>query len=173
MLKGNIKQGFTLVELLVVVFIVGTLAAAIAPSWIGFVEGRRLTSERDELYSGIREAQSKAQIQSVAWQFSLRERNGFIEWATHPKSVPSDEAQWTALSSSSLTIHEETTFAISGDIYYVQFDNDGNVHYRLGRVTLSSRRVPVLKRCVIVSTIIGAMRKAKEQPVPQDGKLCY
>lgn len=173
MRKKLTQKGFTLLEMLSVIFIVGVIAAIAAPSWLAFMEGKRLNVGRDELYLGLREAQTKAQRRGLDWQFSLRERNGAVEWATHPKSVPSAMAQWTALESTSLKIDDETTFATSGGTYYVRFDDDGNVQYRLGRVTLSSSRVPTLKRCVVVSTIIGAMRKSKEQSTPRDGKLCY
>ena len=89
------------------------------------------------------------------------------------KSVPPVSAKWESLESESIRIDEETTLAKSGDIYYVRFDEDGNVEYRLGRATLSSEQASSIKRCVIVSTIIGATRKSKEQPVPKDGKICY
>lgn len=171
MLKN--QRGFTLLEMLVILVGLGVVAGISAPSWLGFWEGNRLTVERDKLYLGLQEAQTKAQRRNTAWQFSLRERDGWVEWATHPKSVSPLLAQWELLESRSMQIDVETTFATSGNVYFVRFDEDGNVQYRLGRVTLSSERTPDIKRCVIVSTIIGAMRKSKEQPTPQDGKLCY
>ncbi|MEO0769936.1 MAG: GspH/FimT family pseudopilin [Cyanobacteria bacterium J06649_4] len=173
MYKSLTQKGFTLLEVLSVIVLMGVIAAIAAPSWLTFVEGKRLNSGRDKLYLGLREAQTKAQRRGLDWQFSLRERDGSVEWATHPKSVDSATVQWTALDAASLKIDEETTLATSGSTYYVRFDDDGNVQYRLGRVTLSSRRVPQLKRCVVVSTIIGAMRKSKEQATPRYGKFCY
>ena len=84
------------------------------------------------------------------------------------------DAHWQeSLESHSIQIDDETTFASAGGVYYVQFDEDGNVQYRLGRLTLSSTNDPSLKRCVIVSTLIGAIRSSKEQTTPKDGKLCY
>nr|WP_255516174.1 GspH/FimT family pseudopilin [cf. Phormidesmis sp. LEGE 11477] len=138
-----------------------------------FLEGNRLTVGRDKIHSAIQQTQTTAQRRGVTWQFSLRERNGFVEWAVHPKSVSPALAQWEALDAASVRIDAETTFARSGDVHYVRFNEEGNVEYRLGRVTLSSEQAPAIKRCVIVSTIIGATRKSKEQPTPQDGKTCY
>ncbi len=168
------QSGFTLLELLVVIFGVGIVAAVAAPSWSGFLEGSRLTTARDKLYLGIRDAQMKSQHQGIAWQFSLRERDDLVEWAIHPKSTsPHLVQQWEPLESKSIKVDEETTFARSSGVYYVRFDEKGNVQYRLGRVTLSSEQTSSIKRCVIVSTLIGAMRESKEQLTPRDGKFCY
>lgn len=173
LIKSDFQNGFTLLEALIVVVMIGLLAAILAPSWLRFTEGNRLTVGRDEIYLGIRSAQMQAQRQKRDWQFSLRESDGFIEWTAHPKSVSPSSEQWEILQSSSIQVDDETTFATSSGVYYVRFDEDGNVQYRLGRVTLSSKDIPGIKRCVIVSTLIGAMRKSREQPTPQDGKLCY
>ena len=167
------QSGFTLLEMLLVIFMVGVVAAIAAPGWLRLMEGNRLTVSRDKLYVGIRDAQTSAQRQRIAWQFSIRERDGSIEWATHPKSISPDAARWEALESRSVRIDPETTFASSANIRYVRFNERGDVEYRLGRVTLSSDRVSTVKRCVIVSTIIGAMRRSKEQPILEDGKSCY
>ena len=167
------QRGFTLLEMLVVLVGIGVAAAIAAPGWLGLVEGNRLTIAGDNLYLGLREAQTTAQHRNIAWQFSVRERDGLVEWATHPKSVSPLLAQWEVIDSRSVQIDVETTFATSGNVYYVRFDEKGNVRYRLGRVTLSSENNARIKRCVIVSTLIGAMRKAKERSEPRDGKLCY
>lgn len=167
------ESGFTLLEALIVVAIVGILGAILAPGWLHLTEGTRLTTGRDEIYVGLRDTQVQAQAQKTAWQFSLRERNGRIEWTNHPRSVSPLDSDWEVLDSVSIQVDDETTFASSGGIYYVRFDEYGNVQYRLGRMTLSSKNAPDVKRCVIVSTLIGAMRKSKEQPTPRDGKLCY
>ena len=167
------KAGFTLIEVLVVVAIVGILSAFTAPSWLNLLERNRLTTSRDQIYSAIRQTQVTAQRQGSTWQFSVRERNDFVEWAMHPGAVAPVAASWEVLDSASVQIDDETTFESLGDVHYVRFDEAGNVANKLGRITLSSKPAPTIKRCVIVSTIIGAMRKSKEQPVPENGKLCY
>ena len=160
-----------------VIVMIGAVAAIAAPGWLNSVERTRLTVGGDELYLGMREAQSEAQAKKTTWRFSLRERNGSIEWAAHPNSISPNAAQWKVIESQSIQIDEETTFISSGGIYYVRFDEDGNPH-RLGRVTLSGRRFSNNKRCVIVSTLIGAMRKAKDRPTPDPSyrtrdRFCY
>lgn len=166
-------QGFTLLELLTVVLIVGLLSAISAPIGFRLLERARVTQSRDEAYSAIRKAQRTAQQESTSWQFAIRYRDDKVEWATYSVSSSGLSANWQTLGNQSLRIDEETNLAEAGGLYYVRFDERGNVEYRLGRVTFSSEHFPEIKRCVVVSTLIGAMRKSKEQPFPHDDKLCY
>lgn len=167
------QRGFTLLEMLFVIALIGIVAAVAVPTWLSFLEGQRVTAGQNVLYSKLRDAQEQAQSQRISWQFSVRERDGVVEWAVHPTSVSPLLANWEALPENSVQLDSETNFATAGGVYYVRFDEKGNVRYRLGRVTLSSENNARIKRCVIVSTLIGAMRKAKERSEPRDGKLCY
>ena len=171
------QGGFTLLEVLVAVAIIGVLAGIIAPKYISFLERARLTSASDKIYLAIKEAQSEAQSHRSPWRLSIREHHGSIEWATHSNAVSYSEAQWKLLEIHSLQIDEETTFASAGGVYYIRFDEHGNPH-RLGRITISGESLSNQKRCIVVSTLIGAMRKAKEQPLPDPSyrtrdRFCY
>lgn len=174
------QKGFTLLEALVVVVMMGTVAAIAAPGWLGFLERSQLTVTRDKLYLGIKNAQVQAQAKRTGWQFSVRERDGLLEWATHPQAISPLTAQWEALESQSIQIDQqpgETTFRKDGEAYYVRFDEHGDSR-QLGRLTLSGKRFSKNKRCVIVSTLIGAARKSKEQSTPDPNyrssdRYCY
>lgn len=171
------QRGFTLLEMLVVIVGVGVVAAIAAPGWMSFMERSRLNVGRDELYLGMREAQSKAQARRSVQQFSLRERDGFIEWVVHSMDVLPDASRWEQLDSKSIHIDSETTFVSTAGTYYVRFDEHGNPH-RLGRMTISGDRFSKNKRCVVISTLIGAARKAEDKPTPDptyraSDRFCY
>ena len=172
--KPEQKDGFTLIELLSVVLIIAVLAAIAAPFGLRFLGRYKTTVVRDEAFVAIRQTQDKAQQEKRVWQFAIRQTADITEWTSSPGTFISSSAVWKEIGDSSIKIDAETTFAMSDGIYYVRFDDSGNVQYRLGRLTFHSRYAPDIKRCVVVSTLIGAMRKAEEQPVPDsDNKFCY
>lgn len=171
------QKGFTLLEMFVVILGAGILAAIAAPGWMSFIEKSQLNVGRDKLYLGMREAQAIAQARRTVQQFSLREQDGFVEWAVHPMNVSPSVARWEQLDSKAIHIDSETTFVSTAGIYYVRFDEHGNPH-RLGRMTLSGNRFSKNKRCVVISTLIGAARKAQDKPTPDptyrtSDRFCY
>lgn len=58
------NDGFTLIEILVVVVIVGILGSIAAPGWLGFLNRQRVSSVRSDLLSALREAQDDAKQRS-------------------------------------------------------------------------------------------------------------
>ncbi len=174
---NNVKlcstAGFTVFELIIVVVVIGIISAIASPAWFGFIERQRLNSAQNQILRAMQQAKSQAILQKVTWQFSLQEANDSVAWAVHPASVNPANAQWNHLDQ---TIHldPETTLQQSGGVRQVKFDYNGNVAKPpFGRVTLFSDRGGKIKRCVFVSTLIGTLRTAKEQPKPREGKYCY
>ena len=59
-LKSKQSSGFTLIEVLVTILIVGILSAIAAPSWLGFVAKQRLNKANDIVLASLQEAQRQA-----------------------------------------------------------------------------------------------------------------
>ncbi|TAF11219.1 MAG: type II secretion system protein [Nostocales cyanobacterium] len=171
------NSGFTLLENLVVVFLIGILAAILTPSWISFIHTRRLNIAQSQVYQAMRQAQSQAKKDKLTFQVSLREQNReqntILQWSVHPATVKPTDAIWNNLDST-VKLDDETTLQESNNIRQIQFDYLGSVRKPpLGRITLSSKSGGKAKRCVFVSTILGALRTAKENPTTDGGKYCY
>jgi prepilin-type N-terminal cleavage/methylation domain-containing protein len=173
-LGNNYNSGFTLLEMTSVVLIIGVLSAIVAPGWLSFVNTRRLNIAQNVVYNAMRQAQSEAKKEKLTWQASFREQNGIVQWAVHPTSVNSSNANWNNLDSN-IRLDDETTLQLSNGVRQIQFDYLGSVRKPpLGRITLSNKSGGTTKRCVFVSTILGAMRTAKEQDKANaNGDFCY
>ncbi len=171
--KTNSNSGFTLLEVLVVTLAIGILSAIAAPSWLAFVDTQRLNAAQSEVYQAMRQAQSQAKLQKLTWQASFREQNGTVQWAVHPAGVNPSDAVWNNLNAV-VSLDAETTLQESDGVRRIEFDYMGTVEQPpLGRITLSSKNGGKAKRCVFVSTILGAMRTAKENDTAKSGKYCY
>lgn len=64
-------RGFTLIEVLAVVAMIGILSAIAAPGWLGFVNNNRLSASQSRVFSALRDAQSKAKRNSTAVTFTI------------------------------------------------------------------------------------------------------
>lgn len=167
------QSGFTLLELVAVVTLISILMAILVPSWLQFIDTQRVISAQAVVHQGMQQAQNKAQQNHAEWQFSIQDVNGTVEWSVHSTAATLGAHTWQSVGHKSVQIDPETTLQPFGSGRTVRFDHKGNVASRLGRVTLSSQRFSQVKRCVYVSTIIGALRESKEQSKASDGDFCY
>lgn len=165
-------SGFTLLELIVIVVIISILFAIMAPGWTAFLNVQRLNGGQEQVLLAMRDAQSRAKQSRVIWQASFQNPNGVVQWAIHPAGTTPAPSLWRSLDAA-IQMDAETTLQQSGGVRRVQFDHEGNVNGQLGRFTLSSKFGGKTKRCVIVSTLLGAIRTGREHSTLQDGKYCY
>jgi len=91
------QAGYTLLELLVVLGIVGVVSAIAAPGWLGFVQQRRVNSANDSVLRALQEAQSKAKTQKLSYSVSFRTQNGVPQVAVYPDSPTPANNYWKSL----------------------------------------------------------------------------
>ncbi len=202
-IRNSSISGFTLLEMLVVIIIVGIVGAIAVPSWLAFVDVLRLSAAQNEVYLAMREAQSEAVKHKLTWQVSLRQQNGTVQWAVHQAdpeqfvadAVLANNGLWHNLEQNvhlDLERNErgkyETTFAKQSPsgpwramfnyqgcpIYEVNNDCTQTSLRALGQISFASQYGGQARRCIYISTILGAMRTGKEHQIAnENSKYCY
>ncbi|HLO49841.1 MAG TPA: hypothetical protein VK211_15600 [Kamptonema sp.] len=79
--------GFTIIEILIIILMLGIFSAIAAPSWLAFINNNNLRISQDRIYWAIRTAQSNAKRDKVEWQASFRQVGNVVQWAVHPANL--------------------------------------------------------------------------------------
>lgn len=168
------QKGFTLLEVLIVIAVIGILSAIVAPSWLEFWANRRVSDARDQIRQGIQQAQRQAIATRTSWQFSLRESEQHLEWAVHPQSVDWMRVNtWQSLDSLVVLDESNTLTEKVDDIHYVAFNFRGEENAR-SIITLEGQNGLADKRCVFLATLLGKTANGQEQMQPSSrGFYCY
>lgn len=169
--SGECSQGYTILETLTVVTLIGILSAIASPSWFAFLRQQRLIAAQREAYAIIREAQANAKRENRTWEASFRELNGKVQWSVHQKNLSVTDWTWNDLigeSANSIAIdHSNSTFRNSNQTYHIQFKYNGWVNGQLGRISFitpqAGTAASTKRRCVFVSTLLGAMRNDRNE----------
>ena len=90
------SAGYTLLELLVAILIVGIIAAIGAPGWLSFTNQRRVGKANDVIFNALQEAQSQAKNRKLSYSVAFRNSAGKVpEVAVYPtkQTDPSDSSK--------------------------------------------------------------------------------
>jgi prepilin-type N-terminal cleavage/methylation domain-containing protein len=157
-------KGFTLLETLVVLVIIGVLATIATSTWSSLFESRKLTAAQDRALQVIRQAQFTAKSRNANQTVGFRNVNGIAHWAIYPDKANANAANWQMIHPQVQIDSPSSTLKQSNNTYQIEFNFKGNTS-SLGRLTLSSsniHRTRKPKRCVIVSTLLGHLRTGHE-----------
>lgn len=169
--------GFTLIESLVVVVILGILAAIVAPTWKTLLDRQHVNAAQREILASFREAQFNAQRDLRDWQVCFRTQNGRVETLVHaqtqsdPVGCPTNDPRWRPLAGEvSQTIQiANATLPLRNGYYSSRFLFNGRItgagatgsSLGTGRIVITPKSQVAPKRCVFISTILGTTRSAK------------
>ena len=164
-LKHSNDGGFTLIEMLVVVLMVGILAAIAAPSWLAFLNARRVNTVNDEILQALRQAQA----QSVR---TKRSQTVVFNTAASPPTITVLGAT-TVLGNGALKPGMAGMAIVNGatspnctTTSCIEFNANGSIVNNIGaqgiKIAVTAPPTSGSKRCVIVQTLLGAMRTAKD-----------
>ena len=169
---GKRAAGFTLLELMTVLTIIGVLSAIAAPGWNSFYATRQLNTAQDQIQGSIKQGQHLAKMQKRPYRFVIEQYGDVVRWGI--VTDPNMPIEWMSSFRNISIDTTQTTFRKIKDKqqWFMVLDDDGTVTGQLGRVTLISKMVRE-QRCVIMSTLLGETRKGQSRPVKRDGFTCY
>jgi prepilin-type N-terminal cleavage/methylation domain-containing protein len=188
--------GFTLIETLVVVIMIGVLFAIAAPGWLTFINRQRLGTANEQILQTLRTAQVEAKRTqtyrearfdvtadpprvAVLPLTSSTSGTGGTEVQTLVRISDAQVNQWETLGQGNVRSGILTFKTSNNPNNYIIFSPDGSVTSRTQNttnpditdatpftVTLALRNAPSVKRCVSIRTLLGAVNQKSDADCP-------
>ena len=178
--RSGRNLGFSLLEQIIILVIVGIMAAIAAPGWNSFVQTRELNVAQEQVQAGIKQAQHLAKMQRIPYNFVIHDNAGRVEWGISPENR--SPIEWKSAAPLIRIDDKQTTFRKNTKLnqWFLVLDDDGALSGQLGRVTMCVKSLQnasdctPLQKCVIMSTLLGATRPGEWHGKKQDNKFnCY
>lgn len=172
--------GFTLLEMLVLMIIIGVLFAIAAPGWDALISRQRVSTAREQVVQIIRQAQSEARTSKTPRLVVFDPNPGGIPRVANvpfpTNSIPTlpvglgNVGNWRTLGNGDIkrgaiqmasTNPSQLVIASDGSIAQpptVTADQPANFKVTISRVNAPGDGT---KRCAIVATLLGAIRQAE------------
>lgn len=139
-------RGFTLLELMVVLFMIGIIAAIASPNFIGLLGRIKVSASLEQLLGAIRETQRQAMRQSKSCRVNIYPGNNTIT------ATPND----CLLNDRQIDSHVTIRSNFPGSNPNISFSHKGNTT-RMGTIVLSSDLTD-FQQCFVISLGLGIMR---------------
>lgn len=158
----NQIKGFTLIELVVTVFIVGLLASVAAPSFKSLIVGTRLSGEMNGLIGALNVARSEAQKRGQTVSVCAgKQLVCASNWSAGILVLLNSNPKQQLLVRPELTSGDTIT---SSDTQFPQFNAAGYTFYT-GTLTLSDKdNTPEYKRCIVFAAGSWVTKKGAQCP---------
>jgi len=184
------QGGFTLIEVLIVVLMIGVLSSIAAPGWLGFLGQQRVNRANDVVLRALQRTQSEARTRKLSYSFMIRMgSNGVPEIAsfadtdgittpTNWQSLGADiglspKQVWAGTNFTGTNEASSTPTAVTTTpTGRIRFDHTGvlrssakslasPLNITLGQFGSNPPRTSTM-RCVQITTLLGSMETRRE-----------